>query len=165
MTFIKVDQAPTMTRLRLCKPYLVHPDTGQIFGYYQVSVKWADGTRKLFDSEEEAKAYIEKRPVNRAAVEAEIPAGFKDAQIIEDSYKIEDEPVEDKTEFDVILTDAGENRVAVIKQIRTITNLGLVESKNLTVELPSTLKTGISDVEAQEIKRQLEEVGAKVEVK
>lgn len=164
MTLIKIDQAPTITKLRQCRPYLVHPDTKQIFGYYQVSVRWADGTRRVFGSEEEAKAYIEQRPVNQAAVEAEIPKGFREAQAIRDSYLIEDEPFEEQAEFDVILTDAGDNRVAVIKQIRAITGLALKESKELAVSLPSKVKTGVMQEEAQEIKTQLEEAGAKVEV-
>jgi large subunit ribosomal protein L7/L12 len=164
MTLMKIDQAPTITKLRQCRPYLVHPDTKQIFGYYQVSVRWADGTRKVFGSEEEARAYVEQRPVNQAAVEAEIPKGFREAQAVRDSYLIEDEPFEEQSEYDVILTDAGANRVAVIKQIRAITGLALKESKELAVNLPSKVRTGVMQEEAQEIKTQLEEAGAKVEV-
>jgi len=165
MTLTKIDQAPTITKLRQCRPYLVHPDTKQIFGYYQVSVRWADGTRKVFGSEEEANAYVEQRPVNQAAIKAEIPAGFQEAQAVKESLLIEDEPFDEQSEFDVILTDAGANRVAVIKQIRALTGLALKESKELAVNLPSKIRTGVQSEEAQEVKMQLEEAGAQVEVK
>lgn len=73
--------------------------------------------------------------------------------------------VEEQTEFNVILTSFGENKVNVIKAIRTITGLGLKEAKDLVEGAPSTVKEGISKAEAAEIKKQLEEAGASVEVK
>lgn len=74
-------------------------------------------------------------------------------------------PVEEKTEFDVILTDAGANKINVIKEVRTITGLGLKEAKDLVTEAPKPVKTGVTKDEAQQIKAKLEEAGAKVEVK
>ncbi len=72
---------------------------------------------------------------------------------------------EEKTEFDVILTGFGENKVAAIKAVRSITGLGLKEAKELVESAPSPLKEGASKDEADEIKKQLEEAGATVEVK
>jgi large subunit ribosomal protein L7/L12 len=72
---------------------------------------------------------------------------------------------EEKTEFDVILTGFGENKVAAIKAVRSITGLGLKEAKELVEGAPSPMKEGASKDEAEEIKKQLEEAGATVEVK
>ena len=72
---------------------------------------------------------------------------------------------EEKTEFDVILTGFGENKVAAIKAVRTITGLGLKEAKELVEGAPSPLKEGASKDEAEEIKKKLEEAGATVELK
>lgn len=74
-------------------------------------------------------------------------------------------PAEEKTEFDVVMTSFGENKVGVIKAIRTITGLGLKEAKDLVEGAPSTVKEGISKAEAADIKKQLEEAGASVDVK
>ncbi len=73
--------------------------------------------------------------------------------------------VEEKTEFDVILVDGGAEKIKVIKEVRTITGLGLKEAKDLVTEAPKPLKTGVSKDEAAQIKAKLEEAGAKVEVK
>lgn len=73
--------------------------------------------------------------------------------------------VEEKTEFNVIMTKFGENKVGVIKVVRAITGLGLKEAKDLVEGVPSTIKEGISKAEAADIKKQLEEAGAAVEVK
>lgn len=72
---------------------------------------------------------------------------------------------EAKTEFDVILASAGEQKVGVIKVVRAITGLGLKEAKDLVDGAPKTLKEGVSQAEADDIKKQLEEAGAKVEIK
>jgi large subunit ribosomal protein L7/L12 len=72
---------------------------------------------------------------------------------------------EEKTEFDVILTGFGENKVAAIKAVRSITGLGLKEAKELVESAPSPMKEGATKDEADEIKKQLEEAGATVEVK
>ncbi|MBN3859746.1 50S ribosomal protein L7/L12 [Neisseriaceae bacterium PsAf] len=72
---------------------------------------------------------------------------------------------EEKTEFDVILTEAGAQKVGVIKVVRTITGLGLKDAKDLVDRAPKPVKEGISKDEADEIVKQLEEAGAKVEVK
>jgi large subunit ribosomal protein L7/L12 len=73
--------------------------------------------------------------------------------------------VEEKTEFDVILTDAGANKINVIKEVRTITNLGLKEAKDLVEAAPKPVKEGVSKDEAAKLKAQLEAAGAKVDVK
>ncbi|AMW16585.1 50S ribosomal protein L7/L12 [Glaesserella parasuis] len=75
------------------------------------------------------------------------------------------EAAEEKTEFDVILADAGANKVAVIKAVRGATGLGLKEAKDLVESAPATLKEGISKGEAEALKKELEEAGAKVEIK
>jgi large subunit ribosomal protein L7/L12 len=74
-------------------------------------------------------------------------------------------PVEEKTEFDVILVDGGANKIAVIKEVRTLTSLGLKEAKDLVDGAPKPVKTGISKDEAAKVKETLEKAGAKVEVK
>ena len=71
---------------------------------------------------------------------------------------------EEKTEFDVVLTDAGPNKINVIKEVRAITGLGLVEAKNL-VEAGGKVKEGASKADAETMKKKLEEAGAKVELK
>ncbi len=72
---------------------------------------------------------------------------------------------EEKTEFDVILTEAGEKKVNVIKVVRAATGLGLKEAKAVVDGAPAPLKEGASKEEAEELKKQLEEAGAKVEIK
>lgn len=72
---------------------------------------------------------------------------------------------EEKTEFDVVLTDAGASKIKVIKAVREITGDGLKEAKEKVDGAPSTLKEGVSKEEAEEIKAKLEEAGASVEVK
>ena len=72
---------------------------------------------------------------------------------------------EEKTEFDVVLASAGANKINVIKVVRTLTNLGLKEAKDLVDNAPKTLKEAIGKEEAQQIKAKLEEAGATVEVK
>lgn len=74
-------------------------------------------------------------------------------------------PAEEKTEFDVTLASFGSNKVAVIKAIRAITGLGLKEAKDLVEGAPSAVKEGVAKDEAEDIKKKLEEAGAKVEVK
>jgi large subunit ribosomal protein L7/L12 len=74
-------------------------------------------------------------------------------------------PVEEQTEFDVILTEAGANKINVIKEVRTITALGLKEAKDLVEAAPKAVKEGVSKDEAEKLKAQLEGAGAKVEVK
>jgi large subunit ribosomal protein L7/L12 len=73
-------------------------------------------------------------------------------------------PVE-QTEFDIILTGSGDKKIQVIKEVRTITGLGLKEAKALVDEAPKPVKQGISKDEAEAIKQKLEEVGASVEIK
>ena len=72
---------------------------------------------------------------------------------------------EEKTEFTVILTKAGDNKINAIKAVRTITGLGLKEAKDLVESAPVPVKEGVNKVQAAEIKKQLEEAGATVEVK
>ena len=74
------------------------------------------------------------------------------------------EAAEEKTDFDVVLTDAGANKINVIKEVRAITGLGLKEAKDL-VEAGGKVKEGAAKAEAEEIKKKLEEAGAKVELK
>ena len=74
-------------------------------------------------------------------------------------------PVEEQTEFTVMLVEAGEKKINVIKEVRAITALGLKEAKDLVEAAPKAVKEGVSKDEAAKIKKQLEEAGAKVEVK
>ena len=73
--------------------------------------------------------------------------------------------VEEQTEFNVILTNSGDKKINVIKEVRVITGLGLIEAKALVEGTPATVKEGVSKSEADELKKKLEEAGAKVEVK
>ena len=74
-------------------------------------------------------------------------------------------PVEEKTEFTVVLAEIGANKINVIKEVRAITGLGLKEAKDLVEGAPKEVKAGIAKAEAEEIKKKLEAAGAKVDVK
>ena len=73
--------------------------------------------------------------------------------------------VEEQTEFDVILLECGANKIAAIKEVRTITGLGLKDAKDMVDSAPKTVKSAVTKDEAAKLKEQLEKVGAKVEVK
>jgi len=96
MTLVKIDQAPEIKRIRVAMPYLTHEETGQIYGHCSYMVKWADGTCKKFDTEEQAKAYVEQRSVNQPAMEAEVPAGYGRAREIRESQNIYEGPMASK---------------------------------------------------------------------
>ena len=98
-------------------------------------------------------AMEEKFGVSAAAAVAAVPAGGAAAA------------AEEKTEFDVVLAEAGANKVAVIKAVRGATGLGLKEAKDLVESAPAVLKEGIAKAEAEALKKELEEAGAKVEIK
>ena len=74
-------------------------------------------------------------------------------------------PVEEKTEFNVVLTDVGANKINVIKAVREVTSLGLKEAKDLVEGAPKAIKEGVAKDEAEAIKKKFEEAGAKVEIK
>ena len=76
-----------------------------------------------------------------------------------------DAPAEEKTEFDVELAEAGSNKISVIKEVRTITGLGLKEAKDLVEGAPKPLKQGVKKEDAEAMKKSLEAAGAKVELK
>ena len=75
------------------------------------------------------------------------------------------EAVEEKTEFDVILTSDGGNKIAVIKEVRAITSLGLTEAKALVEAAPKAIKEGVNKAEAEDIKAKVEAAGGKVDIK
>ena len=100
-------------------------------------------------------AMEEKFGVSAAAAVAAAPAAGGDAGAA----------AEEQTEFDVVMTSFGANKVSVIKAVRAITGLGLKEAKGLVESAPTPVKEGASKDEAEEIKKQLEEAGASVEVK
>ena len=75
------------------------------------------------------------------------------------------EAAEEKSEFEVVLTEIGSNKIAVIKEVRTITGLGLKEAKDLVEGAPKSLKQGVSKSDSDEMKKVLEAAGAKVELK
>ena len=74
-------------------------------------------------------------------------------------------PAEEKTEFDLVLSEAGSNKIAVIKEVRTITGLGLKEAKDLVEGAPKEVKKGVPKKDAEEAKKKLEAAGAKIELK
>ena len=78
---------------------------------------------------------------------------------------VEESAAEEKTDFDVILTEVGPNKISVIKETRTITGLGLKEAKDLVEGAPKPLKQGVAKADAEDMKKSLEAAGAKVELK
>ena len=109
--------------------------------------------KPLIDIVELVKEMEEKWGVSAAvATVAAAPAAAADA-------------AEEQTEFDVVMSSFGDKKVAVIKAVRAITTLGLKEAKDMVEAVPATIKEGASKDEAEEIKKQLEEAGAIVEVK
>ena len=109
----------------------------------------------VMDVVELVSAMEEKFGVSAAAVAAAPAAAAADASVA----------VEEKTEFDVVLTSFGDKKVAVIKAVRGITSLGLKEAKDLVEGAPSPVKEGVAKAEAEDIQKQLEEAGASVELK
>jgi large subunit ribosomal protein L7/L12 len=110
----------------------------------------------VLEAAELAKMLEEKWGVSAAAPVAMMAAGAGAAAAA---------PAEEKTEFTVILTAAGENKVNTIKAVREVTGLGLKEAKDLVDGAPKPVKEGISKADSEAIKKKLEEAGAKVEVK
>jgi large subunit ribosomal protein L7/L12 len=85
---------------------------------------------------------------------------------LEDKYGVSAAaPVEAQTEFDVILTEIGAEKIKVIKAVREVTSLGLTEAKSFVESAPKAIKTGITKDEAESIKKKIEEAGAKVDIK
>jgi len=109
----------------------------------------------VMEAAELAKALEEAWGVSAAAAVAVAPAGGGAAA----------EAVEEKTEFDVILTGDGGKKIQVIKEVRAITNLGLTEAKTLVESAPKAIKEGVNKAEAEEIKKKIEEAGGTVEIK
>ena len=109
----------------------------------------------VLEAAELSKLLEEKWGVSAAApvAVAAAPAGGAEA------------PAEEKTEFDVELAEAGSNKIAVIKEVRTITGLGLKEAKDLVEGAPKPLKQGVKKEDAEAMKKSLEAAGAKVELK
>ena len=101
-------------------------------------------------------AMEEKFGVSAAAVAAAPAAGAGDAGAA---------AAAEQTEFDVVMTSFGDNKVAVIKAVRGLTGLGLKEAKEMVEGAPATVKEGVDKAEAEEVKKQLEEAGAAVELK
>jgi large subunit ribosomal protein L7/L12 len=109
----------------------------------------------VLEAAELSKLLEEKWGVSAAAAVAAAPAGGGVAA----------PAVEEKTEFDVILTGDGGKKINVIKEVRAITGLGLTEAKTLVESAPKAIKEGVSKDEAEKVKKQLEEAGATVELK
>lgn len=109
----------------------------------------------VMEAAELSKMLEEKWGVSAAAPVAMVAAGGGAAAA----------PVEEQTEFAVVLTEAGANKINVIKEVRAITALGLKEAKDLVEAAPKAVKEGVSKDEAEKIKAQLEGAGAKVELK
>ncbi len=113
------------------------------------------GTLTILEAAELVKLLEEKWGVSAAAPVVAVAGGAAAA-----------EPEEEKTEFDVVLAEAGGNKIAVIKAVREVkTGLGLVDAKKLVEGTPATILEGVSKDEAEAAKKKLEEAGAKVEVK
>ena len=113
----------------------------------------AVGSLTVMELNDLVKAFEEKFGVSAAAVAVAGPAGGAAAA------------AEEQTEFTVVLTGAGDKKVEVIKVVRAVTGLGLKEAKDLVDGAPKPVKEGISKADADALKKQLEDAGAKVEVK
>ena len=108
----------------------------------------------VLEADELSKLLEEKWGVSAAApVAAAAPAAGGEA------------PAEEKSEFEVVLSESGSNKIAVIKEVRTITGLGLKEAKDLVEGAPKPLKQGVKKEDAEAMKKSLEAAGAKVELK
>ena len=114
----------------------------------------AVGALTVMELNDLVKAFEEKFGVSAAAVAVAGPAGGGAAAA-----------AEEQTEFTVMLTGAGEKKVEVIKVVRAVTGLGLKEAKDLVDGAPKAVKEGVSKADADALKKQLEDAGAKVEVK
>ncbi len=114
----------------------------------------AVGAMSVLELNELVKAFEEKFGVSAAALAVAGPAADAAAPA-----------AEEQTEFTVVLLEAGGNKVAVIKAVREVTSLGLKEAKDLVDGAPKPIKENISKAEAEEIKKKLEEAGAKTELK
>ena len=110
----------------------------------------------VLEMSELVKEMEEKFGVSAAAAAVAAPAAASGAA---------DAPAEEKTEFNVILTSFGEKKINVIKEVRGITGLGLKEAKEAVEAAPKAIKEGVSKEEAEEIKKKLEEAGARAEIK
>ena len=108
----------------------------------------------VMDVVELIKSMEDKFGVSAAAVAVAAPAAAADAA-----------PAEEKTEFNVILAKTGENKINVIKVVRALTGLGLKEAKDLVEAAPKAVKEGVNKAQAADMKKQLEDAGATVEVK
>jgi large subunit ribosomal protein L7/L12 len=115
------------------------------------------GSLSVLELSELVKVLEEKFGVTAAAPMAFMPGAMMGAGAAEE--------VEEKTEFDVILKDVGSQKIQVIKVVRAITNLGLIEAKKLVEDAPKPIKEAVSKEEAEDIKKKVEEVGATVEIK
>ncbi|WP_353616650.1 50S ribosomal protein L7/L12 [Azoarcus sp. DN11] len=114
----------------------------------------AVGSMTVMELNDLVKAFEEKFGVSAAAMAVAAPAGGAAAPA-----------AEEKTEFDVVLLAAGDKKVEVIKVVRAATGLGLKEAKDLVDGAPKTVKEGAPKADAEAIKKQLEDAGAKVEIK
>ena len=109
----------------------------------------------VIEAAELTKLLEEKWGVSAAAVAVATPSSSPEG----------DSVAEEKTDFEVVLAETGPNKIAVIKEVRTITGLGLKEAKDLVEGAPKPLKSGVAKAEAEEMKKTLEAAGAKVELK
>lgn len=114
----------------------------------------AVGTMSVMDLNDLVKAFEEKFGVSAAAMAVAGPAGAGAAAA-----------VEEQTEFTIVLTEVGANKVGVIKAVREITGLGLKEAKDLVDGAPKPVKEGVAKADAEAAKKKLEEAGAKAELK
>jgi large subunit ribosomal protein L7/L12 len=114
------------------------------------------GNMSVLELSELIKEFEEKFGVSAAAPVAVAAAGGAAEQA---------EAAEEKTEFDVILSGAGDQKIKVIKEVRGITGLGLKEAKALVEDAPQPIKEGVTKEEAEEIKKKVEEVGGSVDIK
>ncbi len=116
----------------------------------------AIGSMTVLELAEFVEAFKEKFGVTAAVAAPAAPAGGAAAPAA---------PVEEKTEFDVVLKEAGPKKIQVIKVVREVTSLGLKEAKDLVDNPPKAVKEGVSKEEAEAVKNKLEEQGATVEIK
>ena len=111
-------------------------------------------------------AELVKKLESKWGVSAAAPVAVAAAAPAADGASAPAAPAEEKTSFDVVLVEAGSNKIGVIKEVRAVVpNLGLADAKALVESAPKTLKEGVDKKEAEEIKKKLEAAGAKVQIK
>lgn len=159
---------PIIRKIKVARPYAVHPDDGRIYSFYEVSVRWPNGKREMFDSEEAANAAVENRSFSDKNFDDETPMGVKEAMALSMPLIPEAGEVttldESESTFDIAMI-SFDSKIQAIKAVRVFTGLGLKESKELVDSVPSVIKKGMLKEDAEFAKSSLEGSGVVIELR